>query len=213
MRATLLLLMGCCAGMSAQAAAYDPLEDLVSSAKKEINAKDAIESSKKRVLNDPRRKKIEDGHWQFFQGKRSARPGESCTAVFWKADRMITIVGPGDNYKGAMLSFIAIEPPAGFPRPEDGKATEKVKVRLTQGADAPATVTAFNRTIGGFGDEIAFAVPTIEAALAGMEDRLRFRIDFEGKEVFDLEWHSGRSARDMLKRCLSGERVDGLGLP
>lgn len=203
----------CCAGASAQSGAYDPMEDLVSSAKKEINAKGVIEKSKDRVQNDPRRKKIDKGYWQFFQAKRDAKAGEFCTAVFWKVDRMISVVGPGGSYKGALLAFVAIEPQNGFPRPDDAKATEKVKVTLKQGGDPPAAVTAFNRTIGGFGDEISFAVPTIDAALAGMEDRLRFRIDHEGKEVFDLEWHSGLAAREMLTRCLKGEGVNGSEVP
>lgn len=202
-----------CTGARAQSATYDPMEDLVSSAKKEINAKEAIETSKARALNDPRRKKVETGYWQFFQGQRGARPGEFCTAVFWKADRMISISGPGGSYKGALLGFVAIEPPEGFPRPDDAKATQKVKVTLKQGADAPASVTAFNRTIGGLADEIAFAVPTIDAALAGMEDRLAFSIEHEGKPVFALEWHSGVAAREMLKKCLKGESVEGRELP
>jgi hypothetical protein len=209
----LVLQLICCAGAVAQPAAYDPLEDLVSSARKEINAKDAIEASKSRVLNDPRRKKVEQGHWQFFQGKRGAKPGEFCVAVFWKLDRMISIAGPGDRYKGALLGFIAIEPPEGFPRPDDSKATERVKVTLKQGADAPASVTAFNRTIGGLADEIAFAVPTIDAALASMEDKLAFSIGHEGRQIFALEWHSGFAARDMLRRCLKGENVDGKEVP
>lgn len=200
-------------GASARAAAYDPMEDLVSTARKEINAGDAIEASKTRTLNDPRRAKVEKGYWQFFQGQRDARPGEFCTAVFWKADRMISISGPGGSYRGALLGFVAIEPPAGFPRPDDARATQKVKVTLKQGADAPASVTAFNRTIGGLADEIAFAVPTIDAALAGMEDRLAFSIEHEGKPVFALEWHSGLAAREVLRKCLKGERVEGRELP
>lgn len=208
-----LFLALCCVGASAQSGAYDPMEDLVSSAKTEINAKAAIEQSKDRAQNDPRRKKIEAGHWQFFQGKRDAKPGEFCTAVFWKADRMISIAGPGGSYKGALLGFVAIEAHNGFPRPDDPTQTQKIKVTLKQGSDAPAAVTAFNGTIGSLADEIKFAVPTIEAALAGMDDRLRFRIDHEGREVFDLEWHSGLAARDMLKRCLKGEDVNGKEVP
>lgn len=193
----------------AQSAAYDPMEDLVSTAKKEIKAPEAIDKSRKRALDDPRRKKVEAGFWQFFQGRRDAKPGEFCTAVYWQRDRMISIAGPGGSYRGALLGFVAIEPPEGFPRPDDAKATRKIKVTLKQGADAPASVMAFNSTIAGLSDEVTFAVPTIDAALAGMEDKLRFKIDHEGREIFNLEWHSGFAARDMLKRCLAGENVDG----
>jgi len=213
MKASNAIVLALVFGVSVPAAAYDPMEDLVSTARKEINARDAIEASKTRTLNDPRRAKVEKGYWQFFQGRRDARPGEFCTAVFWKADRMISISGPGGSYRGALLGFVAIEPPAGFPRPDDAQATQKVKVTLKQGADAPASVTAFNRTIGGLADEIAFAVPTIDAALAGMEDRLAFSIEHEGKPVFALEWHSGLAAREELRKCLKGERVEGRELP
>lgn len=206
-------LMLCGTGVWAPSAAYDPMEDLVSTAKQEINAKDAIETAKQGTLNGPKHKKVTQGFWQFFQGKQGAKPGEYCTAVFWKGNRMISIVGPGGSYQGALLNFIAIEPPEGFPRPDDAKVIDKVKVTLKQGRDAPATLTAFNRSIGGFADEIAFAVPTIDAALAGMEDQLAFTIDHAGKQIFALEWHSGLAAGQMLRKCLKGERVDGREVP
>jgi hypothetical protein len=186
--------------------AYDPMEDLLSTAKKEINAKDAIEESKDKVLNDPRRKKVENGFWQFFQAKSDAKPGEFCTAVYWQNDKMISISGPGGEYRGAMLSFIAVEPPETFPRPDDPKEIAKVKVTLKQGNDPAATVTAFNTTIG-FSDEIKFAAPTIEAAMAGMDDKLKFKIDYEGNTVFELEWHSAVAAREVLSECLKGKDV------
>ncbi len=197
----------------AQQPGYDPLDDLVSSAKQEIKASEAIAAGKQRVESDPRRKKMESGFWQFFQARRDAKPGESCTAVFWKGKQMISVMGPGGDYKGALLSFISVDPPEGFPRPNDARAVQKVKVTLTQGADAPATVTALNRTIGGFSDEIQFPVPTIEAALAGMDDRLAFKIDHAGQRVFELEWHSAHAAREVLRRCLKGQKIDGQEVP
>jgi hypothetical protein len=194
-------------------AAYDPMEDLVSTAKQEIKANQAIEASKTRAAKDPRRQKVTQGYWQFFQARQDARPGQFCTAVFWQADRMITITGPGGDFKGALLGFVAIEPPDGFPRPDDAKATQKIQVTLTQGTDAPARVSAFNRTISGLADEITFVVPTVEAALAGMTDRLAFKIEHQGRQVFALDWHSGLAARERLKRCLQGEPVNGSEVP
>lgn len=193
--------------------AYDPMEDLVSSAQREINAHEAIETSKKRVLDDPRRRKVEQGFWQFFQAQRGAKPGQYCTAVYWKRDRMISISGPGGGYQGALLGFVAVQPDEGFPRPDHPKDRQKLKITLTQGRDAPATLTALNGSIGGLADQIQVAVPTIDAALAGMEDRLAFRIDHAGRRIFELEWHAGLAARDLLRRCLQGENVDGRELP
>ncbi len=209
MRKLALVLSLLVAAAVAEAEAYDPLDDLVSTAKKEINAKVAIEQSKDRVLNNPRREKMEEGFWQFFQGNSGAKPGEFCTAVYWQKGQMISVLGPGGEYRGAMLGFIAVEPKPPFPRPDNPKEIQKVKVTLTQGTDPSATITAFNRTVADFADEIQFAVPTIEAALAGMEDKLNFRIEYEGSKIFELEWHSGLAAREMLKKCLKGENVDG----
>ncbi len=209
MRKLALVLSLLVAAAVAEAEVYDPLEDLVSTAKKEINAKEAIEQSKDRVLNNPRREKMEKGFWQFFQGKSGAKPGEFCTAVYWQKGQMISVLGPGGEYRGAMLGFIAVEPKPPFPRPDNPKEIQKVKLTLTQGKDPSATITAFNRTVADFADEIQFAVPTIDAALAGMEDKLNFRIEYEGSKIFELEWHSGLAARDILKKCLKGENVEG----
>ena len=209
MRKLALVLSWLLVSTVSEAGAYDPLDDLVSTAKKEINAKEAIDKSKDRVLNDPRRAKMEKGFWQFFQGKSDAKPGEFCTAVYWQKGQMISLSGPGGDYKGALLGFIAVEPKPPFPRPDNPKDVQKVKVTLKQGNDAPATITAFNRTVAAAVDEIKFAVPTIDAALAGMEDTLNFRIDYEGSKIFELEWHSGLAAREMLKKCLQGENVAG----
>ena len=160
---------------------------LVSTARKETDARDAIEAAKTCSLNDPRRAKVEKGCWQFVQGRRGARPGESCTAVFWKADRMISISGPGGSCRGALLGFVAIEP--------------------------PASVTAVNRTSGDGADEIAFAVPTIDAALARvLADGLAFSIGHEGTPVCALEWRSGLAARGAEEVPERG-RVEGRELP
>jgi hypothetical protein len=50
---------------------------------------------------------------------------------------------------------------------------------------------------------IAFAVPTIEAALQGMEDQLDSHLQYEGKDIGSIEWHSGLAARDELKKRLA----------
>lgn len=202
-------LLVCSVGALAYAESYDPMDDLVSTAKKEINAQEAIDASKDRVLNDPKREKVEKGFWKVFQGKSGAKPGEFCAAVYWQHDRMIIISGPGGDYKGAMLGFVALIPDQSFPRANNPSERQKVKVTLTQGNDSPATVTAFNSIIGDRSGQIQFPVPTIDAALAGMDDKVNFRIDYENKKIFELEWHSALAARDVLKKCLKGENVQG----
>ncbi len=191
----------------ADTGAYDPLADLVSTTKKEVSVSDTVEGAKDQ-LTSPKALKLKNGYWQFFQGKKDAKPGEFCTAVYLQNDKMITIMGPGGEYKGAVLGFIVVEPPADtFPRPDDEKGIQKVTVTLTQAGERPQTVKAFNRTVVPLTDELTFAVPSIKAALDTMEDKSRFQIDYEGKRAFDLEWHSGHAARDILKQCLKGEDV------
>jgi hypothetical protein len=206
----MLMLLAAAAG---PAAAYDPMADLVSTAKQEIQATAAIGAAKDRVLNDPRRQKLQAGFWQFFQAQRDAAPGEACGAVFWKGGQMTSLAGPSGRYRGALMGFVALQPPEGFPRPEAAGAMRQVQVSLQQGTEAPASLRVFNRSIGGLADELAVAVPGIEALLAGMEDRQSFKIQHEGRQVFALEWHSGRAARAVLQRCLRGERVDGQEVP
>jgi hypothetical protein len=193
--------------VSADTGAYDPLADIVSTTKKEISVKGTVQEAKDELVS-PKALKLKKGYWQFFQGVKDPKPGEACTAVYMQDDKLITIIGPGKEYKGALLGFIAIEPPNDtFPRPDDEKGIQKVSVTLKQGSDNPVTIQAFNRTVVPLTDELTFAVPTIKDALDNMEDKLRFQIDYEGKRAFDLEWHSGHAARDVLKRCLKGEDV------
>jgi hypothetical protein len=191
----------------ADTGAFNPLADIISATKKEISVKGTVNEARDQ-LNSPKALKFKNGFWQFFQGKKDAKPGEFCTAVYFKGDKMITIVGPGDEYKGAILGFIVVEPPADtFPRPDDEKGIQKVTVTLTQAGERPQTVKAFNRTVAPLADELTFSVPSIKAALDTMEDKSRFQIDYQGKLAFDLAWHSGHAARDMLRRCLKGEDV------
>jgi len=90
-----------------------------------------------------------------------------------------------------------------FPRPPQSRV---IQVTLKQASDPPATVGAFNFNIGAWETPaIAFAVPTIEAAMQGMEDQLDFHLQHEGRDIGSIEWHSGLAARDQLKQCLAGK--------
>lgn len=207
MRKICILLSLFVTSVSADTGVYDPLADIVSTTKKEISVKGTVQEAKDELVSS-KALKLKKGYWQFFQGVKDSKPGEACTAVYIQDDKLITIIGPGKEYKGALLGFIAIEPPNDtFPRPDDEKGIQKVSVTLKQGSDSPVTIQAFNRTVVPLTDELTFAVPTIKDALDNMEDKLRFQIDYEGKRAFDLEWHSGHAARDVLKRCLKGEDV------
>lgn len=151
------------------------------------------------LLQDPNYIRYLTGIWKFFPTPEGQKKGEYCTAFFSREGVMVTLSGPGGDYKGALLTFMS----ADIPRPQ---TTETVKVTLTQNDDPPATVQAWNYSTRDlpFGS-IALAVPTIEALLAGMEDVQSFDLKIAGKSIANLKWHSGLAASDELRKCLSGK--------
>ncbi len=165
---------------------------------------------KARLLQDPKYLKYISGSWNLFPTSKLAgvKPGSYCVASFFKASMdpaankapvMINLVGPGSGYKGALLTFAA----EGIPRPEKMKT---ITVTLIQNNDPPATVKAFNYTMPNlpFG-VIAFAVPTIDAALAGIEDVQHLDVKIDGKSVAKTMWHSGLKMKDQFRKCLNGQ--------
>jgi hypothetical protein len=163
-----------------------------------------------KLLQDPKYLKYISGSWNLFPTSRLAgvKPGSYCVASFFKASMdpaakkapvMINLVGPGGDYKGVLLTFAA----ADIPRP---KTMKTITVTLIQNNDPPATVKAFNYTMPNlpFG-VIAFAVPTIDGALAGIEDVQNFDVKIDGKSVAKTMWHSGLKMKDEFRKCLNGK--------
>lgn len=187
----------------ADEAAFDVLGSVMDTTKKEINAKQTVEATKKDFVESKFNKLHKAGYWQYFQGSSSAKKGEYCTAMFMREGMGVSIMGPGGSYKGALMMFFNGNDNPAFPT---APRPSKVLVTLTQGGDTPATVNAFNYTLGALElPVVVFAVPTIEAALAGMDDKLRFLLEHKGQNIADFEWHSAHAARDELKKCLAGQ--------
>lgn len=181
---------------------FDVLSGMMDTTKKEINAKQAVEKGKEGFFESKYYKLNKEGYWQFFQASSSAKQGEYCAAIFMKDGVGVSILGPGGSYKGALMMFFSANDNPAFPA--NAKST-KIPVTLKQGADAPVTTNALNYTLGSWQTPVVvFAVPTIEAALAGMEDRLDFHLQYNGQNILDVEWHSGIAARDEIKKCLVG---------
>ncbi|MEE3715639.1 hypothetical protein V2H45_02645 [Tumidithrix elongata RA019] len=163
-----------------------------------------------KLLQDPKYLKYISGSWNLFPSSRlvGAKPGNYCVASFLKASMdpeakkapvMINLLGPGGNYKGALLTFTA----ESIPKPE---TMQTITVTLIQNNEPPVTVKAFNYTMPKlpFG-VIAFAVPTIDAALATMEDVQSFDVKIDGRSVAKTTWHSGLKVRDEFRKCLNGQ--------
>jgi hypothetical protein len=194
-----------CATDSASAAnpagSFDALANIMDKTKKEINAKEAVATAKEDMFGSEEYKKMQDGHWQYFQANSSAKRGEYCTAMFIKQNMSVAILGPGGQYQGALMMFTALAGNDAFPQAEQPRV---IQVTLKQGSDPAATVGVFNFNLGKWQTpDITFAVPSIEAALQGMEDKLDFHLQYEGQGIGSIEWHSGLAARDELKKCLA----------
>ena len=191
------------AAADSAAGSFDVLGNIMDTTKKEINAKQAVETSKKDLLSSDASKKYQDGYWQHFQAFSGAKPGEYCAAMFARQGMSVTVLGPGGDYRGALMIFSALDDSA-FPKSAQPTI---IPVTLKQGSDPAATVRVFNFNIGQWQTPIlAFAVPTIDAALQGMDDKLDFHLEYEGKAIGSIEWHSGQAARDALKQCLAGRK-------
>ncbi|MDY6946159.1 MAG: hypothetical protein SXG53_10595 [Pseudomonadota bacterium] len=196
-----------CATDSASAAnpagSFDALGNIMDKTKQEINAKQAVATSKEDMFGSEQYKKMQEGHWQYFQANSSAKRGEYCTAMFIKQNMSVAILGPGGQYQGALMMFTALTSNDTFPQSEQPRV---IQVNLKQGNDPAATVGVFNFNLGKWQTPVVtFAVPTIEAALQGMEDTLDFHLQYEGKDIGSIEWHSGIAARDELKKCIAGK--------
>lgn len=191
---------------------FDVLGGIMDTSKKEINVKEAIDGNVKAALDSPEYKAWEQGSWEFFQANSNAKKGEYCTALFNKQGNIVALMGPGGSYKGALLAFSnltdLVNGGGKFPIPEKPGTIE---LTLYQNDEPPAKVKAFHWDLGQenlVGDEkpmIVFAVPTIEAALDTMEEKINFRLEYNGEIIEQVEWHSGQMAKQKLLTCLKGK--------
>jgi hypothetical protein len=193
---------------------FDALGSVMDTTRREISVRGAVEGSKDEARKF--RDKLTAGYWEFMQARSDAKPGEYCAAVFFRAERepqaggedtfkngmTVTMFGPGGEYRGALLAFSPLDAQPAFPV---GKPGQKILVTLKQGNEPPATMNALYMTIGAKAQPmIAFAVPTIDALLGGVEDQWSFELMHKGTKIASIAWHSGFAARDAMKRCLAG---------
>ncbi len=164
-----------------------------------LSAATSIARKQAELINNPAYILYLTGHWRFFPTPQGQKSGEFCSAFFSRNGVMLTLSGPGGDYKGALLTFMS----ADIPKPDQ---MEVVKVTLTQDDEPPVTTRAFNYSIPNmpFG-AIAFAVPTVDAALSNMKDVQVFNVDMAGKSVAKINWHNGLAASGELRRCLNGQ--------
>jgi hypothetical protein len=215
---TVLAIIPFIAHAQGQGETFDVLGSVMDNTKKEISAKDVLKGNKEAA--EKFREKVVAGWWEFMQASSNAKSGEFCAATFMRAKRevspggidlfkegvAVTLFGPGGNYRGALLAFSPVDENHTFPKLKNG---QKIMVTLKQGNESPSTLNAIYMTVGKSSiPMIAFAVPTIEALMAGMEDKWDFEVIYQNKLIAKINWHSGIKARDELKKCLAGKPFD-----
>lgn len=180
--------------------AEDPGRSLSNEAASFASAVSAQQAALDERLQDPGFRKAyerySNGGWDYFQDNADAAPGEYCAAFYWKGNGMVRLSGPGGDYQGALITFWG----PNIPTPKDVKT---ISVTLDQADGAPQKVKAFNYHLAGDAwGAIALAVPSIEAALEGMEDTQSFKLSAGGKTVAEVAWQDGLKAKRKLQSCL-----------
>ena len=104
------------------------------------------------------------------------------------------VLGPSKRLPGAFLIFFGPEIPA-------PATLGKTKFTLTQTGEKPQSVEAFNAafpTVDGYG-AVIFQVPTLDAALEGIENVHKFGIANNKTTFAEIEWTAGFAAREKAK--------------
>lgn len=152
-------------------------------------------------MSDPKNQEILKGYWTFTGDK----PNEICSARFMRQGVWVSIFEPGGDIPGAFLMFWGSK----IPKPAE---FSKIRATLEQTGEQPATVDVFNMQFDLKTEEkftlgaLFFQVPTMEAALDGIEDVHNFAVSVEGKKVLAIEWKDGLAARDKIKQCIAQKR-------
>jgi len=148
---------------------------------------------RQRIDSDPQFRRLVEGRWDFFPGE--GREG-SCAAMFSNRQGVVRIMGPGEGFKGATLTFWGSD----VPKPA---SVQTVRMTLLQPKAPPSTVPVLNyytpaERLGA----IVFVVPSIEAALGAFEETQDFEVAQDGKSLVKIAWTGGDAARETLRRCL-----------
>ena len=162
------------------------------------------QQAKEQLKNDPRFAGFVKGQWDFIQPEK-AKAGEFCGAIFQKPEAMIWLMGPGGDYRGALLRFYGKDIPK--PRKTDQSGMAKQKITLTQAPDPPQTLTVFNHAYAQFDfGVLSIPVPSLEALIGAITETQNFKIEVDGRTVFNSAWNDGLKARDALQKCAKGKR-------
>lgn len=188
---------------SGQTSGQMPKRDpLVSQALGTSSMMQSISAQMDIFMRNPKNQEILKGYWTFTGEK----PNEFCSATFMKQGTWVSIFEPGGDVPGAFLMFWS----SLIPKPAE---ISKIQTTLEQTGEKPVTVNALNLKFDLKTEEktslgaLFFQVPSMKAALDGIEDVHNFTISIAGKKVAFVEWKDGFAARDKLKQCVERKKV------
>ncbi len=162
-----------------------------------------VAQAKEKLKNDPQFAELLKGQWHFIRPKE-APAGEFCGALFENKDAMIWLMGPGGNYRGALLRFYGADIPK--PTNPDKTGMAKQKITLTQAPDPAQTLTVLNHSYKEFKfGVLSVPVPSLDALIGAIEDEQHFKIEIDGRVVFNSAWKDGKKTRAFLQACAQGK--------
>lgn len=174
----------------------NPVDGLVGAVRQMYEYRSFANAEIDRMKEDPRYKQYMEGDWKFYEKARRGR--KTCAAIFMKQDQAIMLAGPVAPGQPGHISFIDYHDDATIPTP---KKPRGVQWMLTQNNGSPQSMAGVNDT-GSSGEGIILSYMPMNTLLNGIDDILAFKIEIEGKVVFDNAWHDGLKAQDFLRKCV-----------
>jgi hypothetical protein len=176
----------------------EDLERMIQNAK-EVDAINEAEHQR-RLKEEPAYALFYNGFWVKTE-LDDADKDRSCMVHFTRKGQGVVLAGPGGKFSGGVLSLYGYFVPR-------SKNIETVTVTLKQDDDPAQQLLVFSGKAPWMDNMgmVHFAVPDIDAALAGMTDKMRFALGYKGDEVMSITWHGGFKHRDMMKACLERQR-------
>ncbi|NJS13487.1 MAG: hypothetical protein HC788_01410 [Sphingopyxis sp.] len=166
---------------------------------KEQDARNEAEHQR-RLKEDPAYSLFHNGFWVKTEAG-DADKGRSCMVHFTRKGQGVVIAGPSGQYGGGVLSLYGYFVPG-------SKSLKVITVTLRQDDDPPQQLKVFSGKTPWM-DKLGmvhFAVPDIDAAMAGMSDEMLFALEHKGEEVMFIKWQEGHKHRDIMKSCLKRQR-------
>lgn len=181
-----------------EAPPVDPMIGMMTNLNAGLSTLSEMQAAMIEALNSPANTRLRNGYWSQYQDGEPPAPGQKCGATFANTEGLLGVVSSGGGADPAVLLVSGEDVP---------RSRQRVMITATlhQTGERPARVQAFNWMDPGSGlGSIAFAMPTLDAAIEGMADQAEVAVEVDGRRVYRLTYHSGKEASAALARCARG---------